>query len=232
MIISHKYKFIFLKTTKTAGTSIELALSRFCGEDDIISEVSPADEKLRRQLGTRGPQHHQAVPLAKYSVRDWKRLLRRGRRRFVYYNHMPAREVKALIGNTIWDEYYKFCFERNPWDRAISWYYWRCSTEPRPPISQFIASGALRTLKDKGFGVYAIDGKIAVDRVCRYENLEAELSSVCNTRLQIPEKLALPKAKAGYRRDRRHYRDVLAEADRDRIAQLFADEIELFGYRY
>ncbi|MEL6382956.1 MAG: chondroitin 4-O-sulfotransferase, partial [Cyanobacteria bacterium J06626_18] len=31
MIISHEYKFIFLKTRKTAGTSIEIALSKFCG---------------------------------------------------------------------------------------------------------------------------------------------------------------------------------------------------------
>ena len=27
MIVSHRWKFIFLKTTKTAGTSLELALS-------------------------------------------------------------------------------------------------------------------------------------------------------------------------------------------------------------
>ncbi len=31
MIISHEHKFIFLKTKKTAGTSVELALTRLCG---------------------------------------------------------------------------------------------------------------------------------------------------------------------------------------------------------
>ena len=43
MIISHKYKFIFIKTQKTAGSSIELYLSRFCGKDDII--IPMTDEK-------------------------------------------------------------------------------------------------------------------------------------------------------------------------------------------
>jgi hypothetical protein len=39
MIVSHKYKFIFLKTKKTAGTSIEISLSRYCDEDDIITPL-------------------------------------------------------------------------------------------------------------------------------------------------------------------------------------------------
>ena len=40
MIVSHKHKFIFLKTKKTAGTSIELALTKLCGDDDIITPLT------------------------------------------------------------------------------------------------------------------------------------------------------------------------------------------------
>lgn len=48
MIISHKHKFIFIKTKKTAGTSIEIALSSICDADDIITRISSEDEKTRK----------------------------------------------------------------------------------------------------------------------------------------------------------------------------------------
>ena len=56
MIISHKYKFIFLKTKKTAGTSIEISLSRYCGNNDIITPISIRDEAIRKLLGKK-PQN-------------------------------------------------------------------------------------------------------------------------------------------------------------------------------
>ena len=41
MIISHKYKFVFIKTMKTAGTGIEIHLSAHCGDDDIATPIAP-----------------------------------------------------------------------------------------------------------------------------------------------------------------------------------------------
>jgi hypothetical protein len=39
--VSHEHKFIFLKTKKTAGTSIELALTQLCRPDYIIRAAHP-----------------------------------------------------------------------------------------------------------------------------------------------------------------------------------------------
>ena len=58
MIISHRHRFIFLKTIKTAGTSIEIALSKHCGPKDTITAfLTSEDEEIRRNLGYRGPQN-------------------------------------------------------------------------------------------------------------------------------------------------------------------------------
>ena len=230
MIISHKYKFIFLKTNKTAGTSIEIALSGVCGDDDIISPISPEDEKTRLDQAYRGPQHHLASA-REYGIVDVAKLLVKGRGKNRFYNHMPASEVKALIPDDTWNNYYKFCFERNPWDRVISLYYWRCKTEPRPSIAQFIDSGALKRLKRKGLELYSIDGQIAVDKVCRFENIAEELESI-RTRLGITEKLELPHAKSRFRKDKRSYRDILDAEQQARIADMFSDEIKLMGYEF
>jgi len=43
MIISHKYKFIFIKTRKTAGTTIEYNLSKYLGKNDIICPSEQAN---------------------------------------------------------------------------------------------------------------------------------------------------------------------------------------------
>lgn len=52
-IINYSKKFIFVKTNKTAGTSLEIALSQFCGADDVIGQIMKEDENLRRKLGFR-----------------------------------------------------------------------------------------------------------------------------------------------------------------------------------
>jgi sulfotransferase famil protein len=230
MIISHKYKFIFIKTNKTAGTSIEIALSRFCGADDIITPVWPEDERTRRELGYRGPQNYLA-PIWDYRLGDVTKLLMKGQRKCKFYNHISAGKVRGRIGEQAWNSYYKFCFERNPWDRVLSLYYWRHSSEPRPTISDFLESNVPLALKRKGFELYTIDGQIAVDKVCRFENISEELEAI-RKQVGIPEQLDLPHAKSQFRKDKRNYRDILDVGQQAKIAELFSDEIRLFGYEF
>ncbi len=228
MILSHLYKFIFIKTSKTAGTSIEIALSKFCGEKDVITPISPEDEKLRRKLGYRGPQNHTS-PLMEYGVRDVVKYLVQGKKKRRFHNHISAKSIRRCVGESVWSSYYKFCFERNPWDRILSDYYWRYQSEPRPTIAEFLESDGPLVLKKKGFELYTLDGKIVVDRVCLYENLVEELERT-RLLLGIPEKLDLPHAKSGFRNDKRKNREFFTEEQNKIIERLFSEEIRLFGY--
>lgn len=230
MIISHKHRFIFLKTNKTAGTSIEIALSRHCGPDDVITPISLEDEELRSELDYPGPQNYLA-PIQEYRIRDLARLVILRKKKRQYFNHITAREVRSHIGEQVWGSYFKFCFERNPWDRVISLYFNVHRTSPRPSISAFIKSGVPSILKSRGFDLYTIDGQIAVDKVCRFENLDEELEAITG-QLGLSEKLDLPSAKSTFRNDNRSYREFFGDREKDIIKSLFSEEIDLFGYEF
>ena len=230
MILSHRYRFIFIKTNKTAGTSVEIALSRHCGPQDILTPISPPDEALRHKLGCPAAQNYLARK-SEASLADWARDRVRARRRPQFYNHMSALQIRALVPADVWQDYFKFCIERNPWDRVVSSYYWKNRTDPRQPIGRFLADGKHLNLKRKGSDLYTIEGRIVADRVCRFEDLDAELERI-RRQLGIPEPLELPRAKATHRVDRRHYRDILSPDDRDRIGRDFAFEIQMFGYAF
>lgn len=228
MIVSHKYKFIFLKTNKTAGTSVEIALSKFCGEDDIITPIVREDERQRKKLGYRGRQNYY-LPGCQPSI--FARLLLRKNTKPDFYNHMPARELKPLLGDAVWNSYYKFCFERNPWDRLVSQYYWKNQHMPRPSISEFLRAGGAEGLKEKGRGVYTIDNQVVVDKIYLFEDMQNAIADI-QTKLQLPEALVLPNAKGGFRQDRRHYSQILTAEEKAFIETLFQQEIAMLGYQF
>ncbi len=227
MIISHKHQFIFIKTMKTAGTSVEIALSKYLGDDDIITPIAPEDEAMRRELGYRGPQNYQ-LPGRNFSLVQRARAFV-GRRKLGYFNHCSATFIRQHLDPKIWNSYFKFCFERNPWDKAVSLYYYRNTSEPRPSISEFLERQGNSIVP--GRELYTIDGEVVVDRLCRYERIGEEMQELTE-RLGLPEIPVLPRAKSKQRVDKRHYREILSTADRDRIAQVFASEIASLGYAW
>jgi len=70
MILSHEHKFIFIKTQKVGGTSLEIALANYCRPDDIITGISPKDEQNRRDLGFQGKQND-LLPKSSWEAKDW-----------------------------------------------------------------------------------------------------------------------------------------------------------------
>jgi hypothetical protein len=228
VILSHEREFIYIKTRKTASTSVEIALSRYVGERGVITTIDPVDEAIRAGLGLRGPQN-EGIPLRLYTLRHWVRRLRR-KEWARYYIHMPAYEVRETLRRSTWQSYYRFCLERNPWDKAMSLYYWRTQhVRPRPPLLTFLRS--LRREELSNWETYTIDGRLAVDRVYRYEALESELAHLRQT-LGLPADLQLPHAKSQSCTDHRPYPAIMGREERSLVARACAREIALLGYTF
>lgn len=233
MILSHRHRFVFVKTRKTGGTSVELALSAICGPDDVITPVSRPDERMRQG---RGPQNF-LLPIRE---RCWYwPLLRFGRLNgpvpgLVRFSpHMGAGPIRAAIGPELFDAYETVTIERNPWDREVSNYHWlhRGGGRARPSFTDYVTDRALNRRFDN-VGRYSIDGRIVAGRVLRYERL-AEDFAAWMAALGIADPPVLPHAKAGTRSAvDRDYRSHYNDDTRAIIARRYRREIEAFGYEF
>jgi hypothetical protein len=231
MIVSHKHKFIFLKTGKTAGTSVEIALSSLLGPDDMATPIKPLDERMR----TLAPQNY----LRSGGLLGWKwaalkvpGLAKRGLvqpdRETDFWNHTPARVARERLGEEIWSSYFKFAFDRNPWDKQVSYYYWATREEKqRADFRTFTLENKRRT---RGWGIYTIDDQVVVDFLGRYETLAEDLAKAL-ARVGIDQPPALPHSK-GNTREERDYRKLYDEETRAFIAKRCAKEIALLGYEF
>ena len=235
MIVSHKHRFIFLKTKKTAGTSVEVFLSGIAGPDAIVTPEDP-QEPGHVPRNFRGGWNYNFLPAMLADPGFPGSFLRHPRGRLGlyrhYWNHMPAWLARAKLGEEVWNGYFKFCFERNPWDKVISLYWWymrengwfeRTTSKP-PSLEEFMLDR--RGLESSDWHLYAIDEEIAVDEVGRYENLTGDLGSILD-KIGVTAEVELPRAKSSYRK-----RDAerLSRETAERIGQLFHREIEAFGY--
>ncbi len=251
MIISHKYEFIFIKIRKTASSSIEASLSPHCGEDDIITPMpsSPEHSHARNwegsisswQLWRRIPEmiFWRASTIQNYKGMSQRRQILHGN----LYNHMRAVDIKECIPAIKWNSYFKFCCERNPWDKLLSRYSWQYKDQdPKLPneVSSDLFTSYLQqqlraspSLSDYPFYTDR-SGKLLVDKIIRFEDLTNDFAAV-SKKIGIPAKLDLqlkqgPKA-AGLS-GRGFYRNVYTSEQKELVASACAKEIELLGYEF
>jgi len=240
MIINHSKKFIFFANTKTASTSIAIALSSSCGKRDVITPLGK-DESIRRELGYTSPRNfipwwnYPKYLQAELQSKLTKTSANRALKKIGLHTHISARDAlrKRYISARMLDEYFTFCFIRNPWDHAVSQFFWlnRGEGPELLPLEEFINGGKLEEWAANCRRIYTIEGRLCVTRLCKYENAQSEIEQIFKE-LELSGNPQLPRAKGNIRTDRRSYRDILSQQHAKTIARLFEYEIELGGYQF
>ena len=225
MIISHSRRFIFVKTRKTAGTSLQEALNRICGPDDIITPTGIAEDTYRPR-NYRGLVNPVPYLLAQPRQHRKRRILRRMLTGERIFDHMLFSEMRALPEADQWSEYYTFCLERNPWDKTVSRYFWKYRDRAhRPDFETFVAQD--NHVSD--YDAYTVNGEVAVDFVGDYGDLSGSIARISDA---IGCDIPLPEYRNANTRKKRDYRDMYTSQTRAAVAQVYAREIKAFGYKF
>ena len=230
MIVSHARKFIFVKTRKTSGTSMEISLSQFCGPDDIITPVSFEDELIRLDLGGRLPQNYGNRGEARYRqmIRNRRMKLLRARRRGRFYNHMPAVDIRAHVGEDTWNEYFTFSIDRHPYEKVVSHVYFHARRKKNWDFDR-----ELERVLDKGYyisyPIYSEGERPIVDFIVNFDCMQEDLVTL-GDRLGFDVAAHYPQTKHQYRKQRQPARELLSDETKDRIYENCRVEFEALGF--
>ncbi|RLB44268.1 MAG: sulfotransferase [Deltaproteobacteria bacterium] len=216
MLISLKYKFIFVHIAKTGGTSIRAALRYYKWTDPyripffLCSRLSAL---TGHKIACKIPRHAKIITA---------------------YEMLPRE---------IFDQLFKFAFVRNPWDLQVSSYhhimrerphllkginsfqdFLKWKLDPDRPY-HYIIDTSIELQSD-----YLVDlnGKVIVDFIGRYENLQQDFVEACN-RIGISPKRLPHKRQA---KDRKPYQEYYTDETAELIAQHFHKDIDMFGYKF
>ncbi len=120
MIVSKKNNFIFLKTAKTAGSSIEFYLSQFCGNEDTITSLRPKEEKLKKKFNILKKQNNE-YKKKKFTLKNLKKF--NFSKKIVLNEHSSLKILEDKIKMKL-NNYYTFAFVRNPYHWIVSYFWW------------------------------------------------------------------------------------------------------------
>lgn len=147
MIVSHKYKFIFMHSRRTAGNSFAAHFLDFAGNQDLIIEswltMFKHDKKcnyntINRVLSLLAKYPQKAYNLAQ--IWETENTQNRHIKLLNYFNNLTQEQFRSLemlgpnpphasanqvsrLFPTAWDKYFKFAIARNPFTYCISDYY-------------------------------------------------------------------------------------------------------------
>jgi hypothetical protein len=178
-IINNKYKFIFIHIPKTAGTSLSVYYGQIMTPIDVEIGGSAIGEILQ-------PYYM---------------------KRFGINKHSAANTFKYILGDKVFNDYYKFCFVRNPFDRIVSVYKFlktwlpnSMATEHAKIFENFNSlmdmlnseywqntPGVDNMFQPQAYWVLDVNNKMLVDYVGRVENIVTDIHALNKSlNLELP----------------------------------------------
>ncbi|MEM9222586.1 MAG: sulfotransferase family 2 domain-containing protein [Pseudomonadota bacterium] len=219
MLVSHRHRFIYLKTRKSASSSVELAFEH-CARP--VGWKQPEDnafatEEMVSDAGIVGARGLKAKQTAEFT------------------DHIRGIRVKKLIGREIWNSYFKFCTIRNPWEKTVSHFHFthpniRNARERRivRVFREWLRNNDSRHGVDKG--IYWIDGKPVMDYYIRHHNIVEDVTTVAD---HLGVKLdPLGEVFGQFRKSGLSYTEYYDDQARSLVANFYEDEIKWFGWSF
>lgn len=208
MIISHTKKFVFLRTGKTASSSIEVYLSQFCSAEDILTPLgnfgSDDEDEFKKIHNLRMNQNY-IIKKRSYGIKNFLN--------FNFYNkihlnaHDPINKVlKSEIRNKI-KNYFFFCFVRNPFHWIVRSFLWHIYINNNRDISWIKSlshndvTGLFKSFLDNySFAYFKHQEKIVSNdkvniHVFKYEELAKNIKLIKNKLKIDKEKILLENIK-------------------------------------
>jgi len=213
VLVSHRAKFIYFKTFKTAGTSVEMGLEPAC-----------------RPPGSTGFGTYYNGPAGIVAQRG------QGQSGNPFRSHADARLVQRQVGLETWAAYTKIAVVRDPYEKAVSMFWHQharhgliaeptnaeCAIES---FQRWIIGGARLPRDDRRV---AIHGEVFLDVCLRHEALDADFSELCR-KLGI-EARPLPRFHGELKTLKTDHRLYYDSATANLVAEHYALDFDAFGY--
>jgi chondroitin 4-sulfotransferase 11 len=155
--------------------------------------------------------------------------------------HKFAKNYKKLIGDEKWNNYFKFAFVRNPWDKMVSQYFFiqkKHKGNYELTFREFIlgfesfsqGNGEDISVEFNPVQLPWIlddDGNCLVDFIGKFENFQKDFDLVCD-KIGVAQRQLPHKNKSKHK----NYTEYYDEETRAIVAKQFAKDIEYFDYKF
>jgi hypothetical protein len=209
-IINFEHRFIFVKTRKTASTSLEAFLRRYTSGKDVVTQLTPRDERWCAERGLLSGNYaagreveREYINLCLDERYDEAMQLAQSAKR-LYAGHMPASKIKKMLesGGYRWEDFCSFTVERHPYSWLLSvLLYDNAAYSARgaceidlDDINQRARSfiNSEHFMRRLNSSLYMDAGQPLVKYVMRYENLQEDLIRVLTPLVGKPDLSEFP----------------------------------------